>query len=79
MSYQPGNYWMLCQRTGRRIRRSDAVIDPQSGYIVHRDCADKRHPQETMPPPRIERVPTFVSPEPSDTFLGENDVTTSDL
>jgi hypothetical protein len=78
MSYRPGEYKMICQRTGFVMRRSEAVRDPY-GFIVHKDHADPRHPQENLPPPRVERVPTFISPEPEDTFLGANDVQVSDF
>jgi hypothetical protein len=76
--YKHGDYYLLDQRTGRKIRRSEAVRDPY-GFIVHKDHADPRHPQENLPPPRVERVPTFISPEPTDTFLGPNDVQVSDF
>jgi hypothetical protein len=69
---------MICQRTGFDMRRSEAVKDAY-GYIVHRDHADPKHPQEQSRAVRIENVPTFISPEPTDTFLGANDVQESDF
>lgn len=78
MSYRHGDYYLICQRTGFKIRRSEAARDAY-GYIVHRDHADMKHPQEGMPPPRVEKPPTFVSPEPADTFLDANDVQESDF
>jgi hypothetical protein len=78
MTYRPGDYKMICQRTGFVMRRSEAVKDAY-GYIVHRDHADPKHPQEQSRAVRIENVPTFISPEPTDTFLGANDVQESDF
>lgn len=78
MTFIKGDYWLCCHRTGLRIRRSEAVKDAY-GYIVKRGHEDERHPQERLPPARIEKQPTFVSPEPQDTFLNANDVQTSDF
>lgn len=44
--YIPGDYLMICQRTGKVMRRSEAVVDPYSGLLVHRDEADPKHPQD---------------------------------
>ncbi len=78
MTYIRGDYYMICQRSGEKIRRSQAVRDAY-GYIVKAEYADERHPQENIPPPRVERQPVFVSPEGVDTFLGGNDVQESDF
>jgi hypothetical protein len=76
--YIKGDYYLLCMRTGKRIRRSEAVKDAY-GYIVHRDHADPKHPQEQARGLRIENIPTFISPEPTDAFLSANDVQESDF
>jgi hypothetical protein len=78
MTYRPGDYWMIDMRSGFKIRRSEAVKDAY-GYIVHRDHADPKHPQEQARALRIENIPTFISPEPTDTFLGANDVQEDDF
>ena len=73
-----GDYYVLCQRTGLKIHRSEAVKDPY-GFIVKRGHEDPKQPQESILPPRVERQPTFVSPESVDVFLGPNDVEASDF
>lgn len=66
--YVPGDYYLHCMRTGQKIRRSEAVRDAY-GYIVKRGHEDPKHPQENVPPPRVLKPPTFVSPEPQDSFI----------
>lgn len=79
MSYVPGDYYVTCMRTGQKIRRSEAVVDGANGMIVKRGWDDPKHPLEMRLTPRKPYVPTFVSPEPEDHFLSDNEVTASDL
>jgi hypothetical protein len=79
MSYRKGDYFLTCQRTGEKIRRSEAVTDGDSGMIVKRGLADPKHPNEMPLKPRKPHSPTYVSPEPADHFLEANEITASDL
>lgn len=79
MTYIPGDYFLTCARTGQKIRRSQAVVDGQTGLIVKRGHEDPKHPLEMKLLPRKPYVPTLVRPEPEDHFLSSNEVTASDL
>lgn len=79
MPYMPGDYFLVCARTGQKIRRSQAVVDGQTGLIVKRGWEDPKHPLEMKLLPRKPYVPTLVRPEPEDHFLSANEVTASDL
>ena len=78
MGWRHGDYYLIDQRTGFKIRRSEAVLDAY-GYIVKAGTEDPRHPQESIRPTRIAKPPKFVSPEGTDTFLDPNDVLESDF
>lgn len=70
-SYRSGGHWVIDDRTGARIRASDAVTE-WNGAVVHRDDAEPRHPQDFVranpdrqnvgPPIRNEPVPVLVGP-----------------
>lgn len=79
MTFRRGDYWIICNRTGFKIRRSEAVTDGENGMIVKRGWADPKHPNEMRLKPRKPYVPTYVSPEPADHFLEANEITASDL
>jgi hypothetical protein len=79
MTYIPGDYYLTCARTGFKIRRSDAVVDCDTGLIVKRGWDDAKHPLEQKLTPRKPYVPALVRPEPEDHFLTSNEVTASDL
>lgn len=77
--YIRGDYYVLCNRSGEKIRRSDAVTDGETGMIVKRGLEDPKHPNEMRLKPRKPFAPTYVSPEPADNFLAVNEITASDL
>lgn len=66
--YVPGDYWLLCEATGFKIRRSEAVKQ-WDGAWVHKDFVDVEHPLET-PREASKARPVFPTrPEPTDTFV----------
>lgn len=77
--YRRGDYFLICQRSGQKIRRSDSVTDERTGLIVKRGWEDAKHPLEMPLKPRKPYAPTYVSPEPADRYLTANEVTESDL
>ena len=77
--YIRGEHYLTCMRSGEKIRRSDAVIDGQTGMIVKSDYADPKHPNEMRLMPRKPVVPSLISPEPTDYFLTANEISESDL
>lgn len=78
MTYIKGDYYLTCQRTGEKIRRSEAVKQ-WDGLIVKKGHEDPKHPLEYPMTPTKPYVPTFVSPEPADHFVEPGDVTENDL
>jgi hypothetical protein len=76
--YIPGDYYLICARTGWKIRRSDARVE-WDGTVVHKSQYEERHPLDAPRRARPERVPPVVRPEPTDVFLDVGDVTESDL
>lgn len=79
MTFIPGDYFLICARTGFKIRRSEAVVDAETGLIVRRGWDDPKHPLEMKMTPTKPYVPPLVRPEPEDHFLSPNEVTASDL
>lgn len=45
MSYIPGDYWMICQRTGGRFRRSE-MRKEWTGLWVHKSVLNIRNQQD---------------------------------
>jgi hypothetical protein len=45
MTYIPHDYWMICQRTGLKFRRSE-MRQEWTGQWVHKDVWNPRHPQD---------------------------------
>jgi len=77
--YRRGDNYVICQRSGEKIHRSDSVIDGDNGMIVKRGLEDPKHPLEIRMTPSKPRVPSRISPEPDDNFLTANEITASDL
>lgn len=69
MTYRPGDYWVICDRSGRKVRSSDTVKE-WNGLRVHRDEYETRHPQDFVRG-RVDRqrVPD-ARPEPPDSIVG---------
>jgi len=43
--YRVGDYWLICDRTGRKILASESRRQ-WDGLVVHKDVWEARHPQE---------------------------------
>jgi len=76
-TYTPGDYNVICDRTGRKVKRSQCVKQ-WDGHIVLREHAEERHPQDSLPPGRASK-PVEARSEASDKFLSAGDVTVDDL
>ena len=77
-SYVNGDYYVICARTGWKIRRSESRME-WDGTLVHKSQYESRHPLDSASPARPERDPPVVRPEPNDVFLEIGDVTGDDL
>lgn len=70
-TYRKGGYWIIDDRSGERIRATDARRE-WDGDVVHKDDYEERHPQELMRgrrdnqkpngPIRPEEIPVFGGP-----------------
>lgn len=72
----PSNY-SICARTGFRVLPGRLIKDGY-GQWVRPESADQRHPQELVRS-RPEKQRGSVSPEGTDTFLADGEVTADDL
>lgn len=78
MAYSPGNYWRICDLSGKRVRASDTVT-LWNGLIVARDWYEARNPQDFVRGVADnQRVPD-PRPESADVFLEVGQVTAEDL
>lgn len=76
MTYRPGDFWRICDRTGRKVRSSETVKE-WNGLIVHRDEWEPRHSQDFVRG-RIDRQRVYdPRPEPTDNLLGPLTTTTT--
>jgi len=67
--YIPNDHWVICQRSGKVIRASDAVRE-WTGLIVARDKAEPRHPQDFVRAKEDhQEAKGVVNTEPTDSFV----------
>jgi hypothetical protein len=67
--YRRGDHWLIDDRTGFAIRRSEARKE-YTGAIVHKDDFETRHPQEFIKGRRDRQAVKDPRPEPADQFQG---------
>jgi len=77
-NYIPGDNWIICERTGFKIRASDAMRE-WNGAIVRKQSYEPRHPQDFVRGRKDDTRPELVRPEQTDYFLSDNEVTRDDL
>lgn len=58
MAYIPGDWWMICERTGGKFLRSE-MRQEWTGAWVHKSVWEPRHPQDL-----IKSVPDDTSVDP---------------
>ena len=71
--YRPGDYFVQCDRTGRKALRSQCV-KTWDGFIVLKEYAEQRHPLDLQKPPKTERAVLDARPV-KETFLNFGDIT----
>lgn len=77
--YVPGDYWMQCERTGFRYRRSDMVKEAKTGLWVGRDVVDEPHPREyPQPVPGDRQVVDPCRPEAEPSIIRDTNAWTPD-
>lgn len=67
--YVAGDHWLIDDRTGERIRKSESVQE-WNGAIVRRDDAEPRHPQEFVRGRADRQAVRPARPEAPDEFTG---------
>lgn len=73
-----GDYNVICDRTGAKIKASDAVLQ-WDGLLVHKDWAEDRHPLDFVPSIEREEAVPVSRPQVTATFLNPGDVTKDNL
>jgi hypothetical protein len=69
--------WVICDRSGFKVRMSDTVKE-WTGLRVARRFSDKRHPQDLVRPVADRQGVADARPEPPDAWLAAP-VTAGDL
>lgn len=76
--YTPGDYYIICDECGFKVRASESRKRWDGRRVCHADW-EPRHPQDFVRGKADrQRVPD-PRPEPTDVFLDENDVTADSL
>ena len=76
--YKKGDHNVLCDRTGRKVKRSQCVLQ-WDNLLVLKEHAEERHPQDNLPAGRVSQPVDISRPEGTDTFLSYGDVTPDTL
>ncbi|NIW96980.1 MAG: hypothetical protein GWN13_01800 [Phycisphaerae bacterium] len=76
--YRPGDYYIQCDYSGFKIRRSQAK-KKWDGLLVDRRFWEIRHPQDFVRGIKDRQAVPDPRPEGDDTFLSTNEVTQDDL
>lgn len=78
MTYRPGDPWVICDRSGFKVRMSDTRKE-WTGLRVRKEDWEPRHPQDYVRAVKDDQRVPDARPEPADTFLEANEVTADDL
>ena len=78
-TFRFGDPYVLCQRTGFKVRKSEVVVEPRTRLRVLRDHADPEHPQDHIRAKRDAQVFRGNISEPEDRFLSINEITRASL
>lgn len=76
--YIPGDYYIRCDFSGFKIRRSEARMT-WDGFLVHHRFWEPRHPLDIVRTKRDRQSVRNARPEGEDRFLAVNEVQASDL
>lgn len=76
-SYISGDNWLIDDRSGARIRRSESRKE-WNGAIVHEDDFEERHPLDFIKGRRDNQTVPDPRPEPEAVFLGPKSTTISE-
>lgn len=74
MVYVDGDVWVLCDRTGMKVRMSQTRKE-WNGLRVRKESWEPRHPQDFVRGVPDDQRVADARPESADTFLTTNQVT----
>lgn len=77
-AYRPGDYYVICDRTGFKVLRSQCRRT-WDGLIVRKESWEPRHPQDLIRARQDRQAVPDPRSEAEDTFLEDNEVTADDL
>jgi len=67
-NYVPGEYWVVCDRCGFKVRRKDSLME-WNGLRVCKDDWEIRHPQDFVRGTFDKQTVWNPRPQPTDTFV----------
>ena len=76
--YKPGDYNVICDRCGFKMKASSTRKE-WTGLRVCGECWEPRHPQDFVKGRRDRQAATDPRPDQTPVFLDDNDVTEDDL
>lgn len=76
--YKHGDYNVICDYSGRKVKRSECQYT-WDGFLVHHDYWEPRHPQDFVKSRGDKQTVPDSRPEPDDYFLTTNEVTAESL
>lgn len=76
---RPGDWRVICARSGFRVWASECVKEWTGHYVLRRFVDSTRHPQDMVRGvPDVQRV-AWTQPEATDVFVAAGEVTQDDL
>jgi hypothetical protein len=76
--YKEGNNWVICDRTGFKVRASECQKE-WNGLFVRKKSYEERQPQDFPPDLRDSQLVPNPRPRTTDVFLSDNQVTADSL
>lgn len=76
--YKPGDHWVYCDRSGRKVRRSECKMT-WDGLLVHKDYWEPRQPQDLVRGKADKIAVDNPRSEPDENYLTTNEVTADSL
>lgn len=77
-TFKPGDNWVICDRTGYKIRASDARRE-WNGALVRKESWEPRQPQDLVRGRADNSRPDLVRSRQTDYFLSDGEVTRESL
>jgi hypothetical protein len=76
--YKPGDYNVICDRTGFKVKASECQLE-WNGLLVRGRSWEQRHPQDQVRGRPDDQSVPIVRPPGTDVFVGTNEVEADSL